>query len=108
MSPPVAIQPLKFTTSVAFFPRQRIRRVDGPSTITVATRGRAPRVHILRIALSTAAPQAKTAWLPDMNHVLVDVSDDADNLASYGQSARALDATMIDDVAAFILEGAAR
>ena len=60
------------------------------------------------IALSTAAPQAKTAWLPDMNHVLVDVSDDADNLASYGQSVRPLDATMIDDVAAFILESAAR
>jgi len=60
------------------------------------------------IALSTAAPAAKTAWLPDMNHVLVDVTDDPDNLAAYGQSDRPLDATMIDEVAAFILEGAAR
>jgi uncharacterized protein len=60
------------------------------------------------IALSTAAPQARTAWEPDMNHVLVDVTDDPDNLAAYGQSDRPLDATMIDEVSAFILESAAR
>ena len=60
------------------------------------------------IALSTAAPQAKTAWEPQMNHVLVDVKDDADNLAAYGQSDRPLDPDMIDEVAAFILESAAR
>ncbi len=60
------------------------------------------------IALSTAAPQAKTAWEPDMNHVLVDVTNDADNLAAYGQSDRPLDRDMIDEVAAFILEGAGR
>jgi uncharacterized protein len=60
------------------------------------------------IALSTAAPQAKTAWEPDMNHVLVDVTDDADNLAAYGQADRPLDPSMIDEVSAFILEAAAR
>jgi pimeloyl-ACP methyl ester carboxylesterase len=60
------------------------------------------------IALSTAAPQAKTAWEPEMNHVLVDVKDDADNLAAYGQSDRPLDTNMIDEISAFILEGAAR
>jgi pimeloyl-ACP methyl ester carboxylesterase len=60
------------------------------------------------IALSTAAPQAKTAWEPAMNHVLVDVSDDADNLAAYNQPNRPLDAAMTDEVSAFILEGAAR
>jgi uncharacterized protein len=60
------------------------------------------------IALSTAAPQAKTAWEPDMNHVLVDVTDDPDNLAAYGQPDRPLDANMIDEVAAFILEGVGR
>jgi uncharacterized protein len=60
------------------------------------------------IALSTAAPQAKTAWEPDMNRVLVDVTDDADNLAAYGQPDRPLDANMIDEVAAFILEGVGR
>jgi uncharacterized protein len=40
--------------------------------------------------------------------VLVDVTDDADNLAAYGQSDRPLNASMIDEVAAFILQSAAR
>ena len=31
------------------------------------------------IALSAAAAVAKTLWLPDMNHVLVDVTDEADD-----------------------------
>ncbi len=53
-------------------------------------------------ALSAAAPQAKTLWLPDMNHVLVDVADDADNLAAYNQPERALDANMADAVGVFI------
>jgi hypothetical protein len=60
------------------------------------------------IALSTAAPQAQTAWEPEMNHVLVDVKDEPDNLAAYGQSDRPLDPNMIEEVAAFILESAAR
>jgi uncharacterized protein len=40
-----------------------------------------------------------------MNHILVDVSDDADNLAAYNQSDRALDAAMLDAVATFIQAG---
>jgi pimeloyl-ACP methyl ester carboxylesterase len=59
-------------------------------------------------ALSAAAPTAKTLWVPDMNHVLVDVTDDADNLAAYNQPERALDTVMIDSVAAFILANDAR
>ena len=55
------------------------------------------------VALSTASPLAKTLWLPDMNHVLVDVDDDDDNLAAYNQPERPLDAALIDTVAAFIL-----
>ena len=54
-------------------------------------------------ALSAASPAAKTLWLPDMNHVLVDVTDEADNLAAYNQPERALDTALIDSVAAFIL-----
>jgi hypothetical protein len=54
-------------------------------------------------ALSAASPAAKTLWIPNMNHVLVDVTDDADNLAAYNQPERALDAELIDTVAAFIL-----
>jgi uncharacterized protein len=59
-------------------------------------------------ALSAAASLAKTLWLPDMNHVLNDVTDDADDLAAYNQSDRVLDAAMIDAVAVFVLAGGAR
>jgi uncharacterized protein len=60
------------------------------------------------IALSAAAPVAKTLWLPDMNHVLVDVDDEADDLKAYTQPERALDPAMIDAVAAFITAGDGR
>ena len=60
------------------------------------------------LALSTTAPVAKTLWLPRMNHVLVDVTDDADDLASYNQAERPLDADMIDAVSAFILASETR
>ena len=59
-------------------------------------------------ALSAASPVAKTLWLPDMNHVLVDVTDDADNMAAYNQPERALDSELVDSVAAFILADDAR
>ena len=59
-------------------------------------------------ALSAAAPLAKTLWLPDMNHVLVDVTDDSDNLAAYNQPDRAIDAAMVDAVAAFVQAGDTR
>jgi uncharacterized protein len=59
-------------------------------------------------ALSAASPVAKTLWLPDMNHVLVDVTDEADNLAAYNQPERALDSALVDSVAAFILADDAR
>ena len=60
------------------------------------------------IALSAASPLAKTLWLPDMNHVLVDVTDQDDNLAAYNQPERALDTIMVDSVANFILAKDAR
>jgi uncharacterized protein len=60
------------------------------------------------MALSAASPVAKTLWLPDMNHVLNDVTDDADDLAAYNQPERALDVTLVDTVADFILANAAR
>jgi hypothetical protein len=55
------------------------------------------------LALTTAAFAAKTLWLPQMNHVLVDVSDEADDLAAYNQPERPLDADMIAVIADFIL-----
>jgi uncharacterized protein len=54
------------------------------------------------VALAAAAPAAKTLWLPEMNHVLVDVADDADDVAAYNQPERPLDPDMIESVAAFI------
>jgi uncharacterized protein len=37
-----------------------------------------------------------------MNHVLVDVTDEADDQAAYNQPERALDPELIDTLAAFI------
>jgi hypothetical protein len=39
-----------------------------------------------------------------MNHVLVDVSDEADDVASYNQAERPLDPDLIETVAEFISE----
>jgi alpha-beta hydrolase superfamily lysophospholipase len=55
-------------------------------------------------ALATAAPAAKTIWLANMNHVLVDVGDDADNFAAYNQPERTLNPALIDAVAGFVRE----
>ena len=54
-------------------------------------------------ALAAAAPSAETLWLPDMNHVLNDVRDEADDLAAYNQPERALNAKLIEAIAAFVL-----
>jgi hypothetical protein len=43
-----------------------------------------------------------------MNHVLVDVADEADDLAAYNQPERALNPAMIDTIAAFVLESEPR
>jgi uncharacterized protein len=60
------------------------------------------------LALTTAAFAAKTLWVPEMNHALVDVTDEADDLAAYNQPERPLDADMIAAVADFVLEKMAR
>jgi uncharacterized protein len=60
------------------------------------------------LALTTAAPAAKSLWLPDMNHVLVEVADEADDLAAYNQPDRPLDTELIDALAAFILASGTR
>jgi uncharacterized protein len=60
------------------------------------------------LALTAAAFAAKTLWVPEMNHVLVDVTDEADDLAAYNQPERPLDADMVAAVADFILAKTAR
>ncbi|MBR1134854.1 MULTISPECIES: alpha/beta hydrolase [Bradyrhizobium] len=54
------------------------------------------------VALAAAAPAAKTLWLPEMNHVLVDVANEDENLASYNDPDRPLDPDMVEAVAGFI------
>ena len=106
LSIPAAMQP-SIASSFNEDPIPPLQKLTLPVLIVAGGRDlQLPRVDM--IALSTAAPQAKTAWEPQMNHVLVDVADEPDNLASYGQSDRPLDPAMIDEVTAFILEGAAR
>jgi uncharacterized protein len=82
-------------------PIDPLKSIDKP--ILIVGGGRDLQVARLDFAaLSAASPLAKTLWVPDMNHVLIDVTDDADNMAAYSQSDRALDTTMVDALAAFI------
>src|SRR5580692_7587769 len=83
-------------------PIDPLKLIDRPTLIVGGGRD----LQVARLdfaALSAASPVAKTLWLPEMNHVLVDVTDDADNMAAYNQSERALDSVLVDSVAAFIL-----
>jgi pimeloyl-ACP methyl ester carboxylesterase len=88
-------------------PIDPLKSIDRPTLIV----GGGHDLQVARldfVALSTASPLAKTLWLPEMNHVLVDVGDEDDNMAAYNQPERALDATLIDTVAAFITAGDTR
>jgi pimeloyl-ACP methyl ester carboxylesterase len=88
-------------------PIDPLKLIEAPTLIIGGGRDR----QVARLdfsALSAASPVAKTLWLADMNHVLNDVTDDADDLAAYNQPERALDATLVDTVADFILANAAR
>jgi uncharacterized protein len=82
-------------------PIDPLKQIEQPTLIIGGGRDRQV-ARLDFIALSAAAPVAKTLWLPDMNHVLVDVDDEADDLKAYTQPERPLDPAMIDAVAAFI------
>jgi pimeloyl-ACP methyl ester carboxylesterase len=88
-------------------PIDPLKLIDQPTLIVGGGRDRQV-ARLDFIALSTASPLAKTLWLPQMNHVLNDVGDDADDLAAYNQSDRALDTALVDAVADFILANDAR
>jgi uncharacterized protein len=82
-------------------PIDPLKAIDKP--ILIVGGGRDVQVARLDFAaLSAAAPLAKTLWLPGMNHLLNDVTDDADNLAAYNQPERPIDADLVAAVAAFI------
>jgi alpha-beta hydrolase superfamily lysophospholipase len=88
-------------------PIDPLKSIDRPTLIV----GGGHDLQVARLdfaALSAASPLAKTLWLPEMNHVLVDVGDDADNFAAYNQPERPLDAALIDTIAAFILASDSR
>jgi uncharacterized protein len=84
-----------------------LKLVEAPTLIVAGGRDR-QLARLDFIALTAAAPAAKTLWLADMNHVLVDVTDDGDDLIAYNQPERALDPDLIEAVAAFIAAGDAR
>jgi uncharacterized protein len=88
-------------------PIDPLKLIDRPTLIVGGGRDRQV-ARLDFVALSTASPLAKTLWVPQMNHVLNDVDDDADDLAAYNQPERALDAALIDAVADFILANDAR
>jgi uncharacterized protein len=88
-------------------PIDPLKSIDRPTLIV----GGGHDLQVARldfVALSTASPLAKTLWLPEMNHVLVDVGDEDDNMAAYNQPERALDTALIDTIAAFIAASDAR
>jgi pimeloyl-ACP methyl ester carboxylesterase len=85
-------------------PVDPLKSIDRPTLIVGGGRD----LQVARLdfaALSAASPLAKTLWVPDMNHVLVDVTDESDNFAAYNQPDRALDATMVDAIATFVQAG---
>jgi uncharacterized protein len=78
-----------------------LKEVSQPILIAAGGRDRqVPRQDF--DALTIAAPKAETQWLPEMNHVLNDVSSEADDLAAYNQPERALNAKLIESIAAFV------
>jgi hypothetical protein len=98
---PPSLQP-GITSAFTEDPIPPLQKIEEP--ILVVAGGKDSQLARLDfLALTTAAFAAKTLWLPDMNHVLIDVSDDADDLAAYNQPERPLDADMIAVIADFIL-----
>ncbi|KIU50109.1 MULTISPECIES: alpha/beta fold hydrolase [Bradyrhizobium] len=82
-------------------PVDPMRKITGPTLIIAGGRDhQLPRLDFL--ALTTADVAAKSLWLPNMNHLLVDVTDQAEDMASYNQPERPLDPDMIDAVAEFV------
>jgi uncharacterized protein len=84
-------------------PIDPLKKIDIPTLIIAGGRDR-QLARIDFLALTAADFAAKSLWLPNMNHVLVDVTDEADDVASYNEAERPLDPALIDTVAAFIDE----
>ena len=103
---PPAMQP-SIASAFTEDPIDPLKKLVTPMLIVAGGRDR-QLARLDFLALTTAAPAAKSLWLPDMNHVLVEVTDEADDLAAYNQPDRPLDTELIDALAAFILAGGTR
>jgi len=104
--PPLAFAPSAqpgLASAFAIDPIPPLKSLGMP--ILIAAGGRDRQVGKVDFEmLKAAAPMARTVWLPEMNHVLNDVGDDADDVAAYNQPERALDAALINSIATFVLE----
>jgi pimeloyl-ACP methyl ester carboxylesterase len=106
LSLPPPMQPA-FASAFAQDPIAPLKLIEQPTLIIGGGRDR----QVARLdfdGLVAARPSAQTLWLENMNHVLVDVADEADDLAAYNQPERALNAAMIDTIAAFVLKNKPR
>lgn len=104
--PGLAIAPAMQPSIASAFtedPIDPLKKVDVPTLIVAGGRDR-QLARLDFLALTTADFAAKSLWLPNMNHVLVDVADEADDVASYNQAERPLDPDLTDTVAGFIDE----
>ncbi|MBV8925894.1 MAG: alpha/beta fold hydrolase [Bradyrhizobium sp.] len=84
-------------------PVDPLKKIDVPTLIVAGGRDR-QLARLDFLALTAADFAAQSLWLPDMNHMLVDVTDEADDVASYNQAERPLDPALIEAVANFIEE----
>jgi len=84
-------------------PIDPLKKIDVPTLVIAGGRDR-QLARLDFLALTTADFAAKSLWLPDMNHVLVDVGDEADDVASYNEAERPLDPDLVEAVATFISE----
>jgi len=82
-------------------PIDPMKKITGPTLIVAGGRDH-QLARLDYLALTTADVAAKSLWLPDMNHLLVDVTDAADDMASYNEPERPLDPDLIEAVAGFI------
>jgi len=97
---PPAMQP-SIASSFTEDPIDPLKQITSPILIVGGARDhQIARLDL--VALAAAAPAAKTLWLPDMNHVLVDVANEDENLSSYNDPDRPLDPDLVDAVADFI------
>lgn len=101
LSIPPSMQP-GIASGFAEDPIAPLRLIEQPALIVGGGRDRQVARQDFDM-LAAALPIAKTLWLEDMNHVLVDVTNETDDLEAYNQPERALNAALIDSVASFIL-----